>query len=127
MATLALAAQATWLAIDQFRFLRHSARDPYSLDSLLAKFNPLRPHLAGVDLVGYLASRPIDASAQDEQVHSVARYVLAPTLVCGHARRPLVITNFDTDRELDDLLERGEFTTVARVGPGRALLQRVPD
>jgi len=126
VAALAIAAQATWLAFDHFRNLCATADDPYSLNNVVAKFAPLRAYLAGVDMVGYLASRTTGQNEQDEMEHGVARYALAPTLVCGHANKPLVITNFDTDQVLDALLNRGEFTVVARVGPGLAILKRVP-
>jgi hypothetical protein len=122
---LAIALLSLWLTVQQSRIWRISAEEPGRIGDIESKFSALKPYLAGVDLVGYLASRTIGASAKDEMEHSLARYALVPTLVCTHPNKPYVVTNFDTGRELDALLRTGEFQLVARAGPGLAVLRRV--
>jgi|ERR1043166_7088624 hypothetical protein len=123
---VAAAVCAVVLAECQFQDLHVAgiAADPYKIEKLQNSFIPLKPYVANEQMVGWLASRPVGASEMDEVEYSVARYALVPTLVCGNTDKSLIVTNFDTDDELNAVIKRDGYELVARVAPGRAVIRR---
>ena len=105
---------------------RGEAADPYEAEQRVATYEPLRRFVGGEAKVGWLTSRTVGASEMDEVEYSIARYTLVPTLLCGHPDKPVIVTHFDREEELEAVLGRGEFQLVARVGPGMAVIRRRP-
>ena len=104
--------------------LGDAAADPYDVEARQASFTPLRPFVVMEEMAGWRASRPVGASEMDELEYSLARYALVPTLLCGHADKKLIVTNFDCDEELNAAIRRNDYKLVVRVAPGRAVVRR---
>src|SRR5580765_9008826 len=105
---LAVAATLCAVVLAASRFLdlhAGTAADPYEIAKRQNSFIPLKPYIANEQMVGWLASRPVGASEMDEVEYSVARYALVPTLVCGNTDKSLIVTNFDTDDELNAVIK----------------------
>jgi hypothetical protein len=75
-------------------------------------------------MVGWRASRPVDAGEIEEAEYSVARYALVPSLVLGNTDKDMLVTDFDTDEELNAAIKRDGYELVARAGPGKAIIRR---
>ena len=124
---IAMAMCAGVLVTWHFRDLRAGeALDPYDADRRQAVYLPVQPYVANEEMVGWWASRPIGASEAGEVEYSLARYALVPTLLCGHPDKPVIVTHFDTDRELDAAIHSGKYELVAHVAPGFAVIRSRP-
>lgn len=102
------------------------AADPYEAERRQAAYVPMKPLLANEAMAGWWASRPTGASEMDEVEYSLARYALVPTLLCGHADKPVIVIHLDRDEDLEPVLHGGEYRLIARVAPGMAVIRRRP-
>ncbi|MFI5379708.1 MAG: hypothetical protein ACHRHE_10450 [Tepidisphaerales bacterium] len=96
---------------------QETAQDRFS--AMARRYVPLRPHLRGLEAVGWLTSY------DHEMGHRMmAQSMLAPTLVIDSEAPEIVIASFETNAELDACLLTRSFQVQRRFGEGVAILKR---